>query len=117
LRARILLLLCALSLTGCNAIYGEPNEVDWPSPPSSFPTTFLRGRVLEVGVIVPIAGATVTRGEEQVTSDSEGYYNLLSGISASQAQLTVTKEGYDTLRVSLILNGGDQVYNPRLPKK
>ncbi|MBX3132641.1 MAG: carboxypeptidase regulatory-like domain-containing protein [Gemmatimonadaceae bacterium] len=109
---RRLLILSILALSGCNAIYGEPNRVDWPEPPSNYPTTLVRGRVFDLATNQPVAGATVTVQSASVsaTTDADGNYNL-DGIQAWAALFIVSRDGYDPLSVQLALSGGDQLRN------
>jgi hypothetical protein len=114
---RRVLILGALAFTGCNAIYGEPNQVEWPNPPSNYPTTFMRGQVLDFATNQPVSGALVATESRSVstTSDANGFYNL-DGIQAWAGSFEVVREGYEPLKQGLALNGGDQIWNFRIRK-
>jgi hypothetical protein len=95
---------------GCHTFPQDPNETRWPAPPSDPPLTFLSGRVFEFGSTTPLSGAVVMGNTSQANSDVGGYY-VLDGQRSSQILVVAAKEGYDTLRVSLVVNGGNQTYN------
>lgn len=115
---RRLLVLAVVALSGCNAIYGEPNQVEWPTPPSNYPTTYLRGRVLDIATNTPVAGALVASTSHGVSavSDANGFYNL-EGVQAWAGQFEVSADGFDVLRTGLALNGGDQVWDFRVRRQ
>lgn len=99
-----------LALASCHTFPNEPDATRWDPPPSQYPLTFVSGRVFRQGTSTPLEGAVVSAGTSSSVSDAGGNY-ALDGIRASQTLLVATKEGYDTLRLSLGLNGNNQTYN------
>jgi len=109
-RLSVLAVLFLAALASCHTFPNEPDSTRWESPPSQYPLTFVSGRVFRQGTTTPIEGAVVTAGTSRSVSDAAGYY-ALDGIRASQTLLIATREGYDTLRLSLGLNGSNQTFN------
>jgi hypothetical protein len=103
-------LLVLAALAGCHTFPTDPNETRWEPPPSQFPMTYLSGRVFRQGSSTPVAGVRVSGGNSSAVSDTNGFY-ALDGYRASQMLLVATKDGFDTLSVSLVLNGNNQTYN------
>jgi hypothetical protein len=103
-------LLVLAALAGCHTFPTDPNETRWEPPPSQFPLTYLSGRVFRQGTTTPVPGVRVSGGNSSVVSDTNGFY-ALDGYRASQMLLMATKDGFDTLSVSLVLNGNSQTYN------
>lgn len=113
LRTRLPLVLVAsvvAVLASCHTFPTDPNATRWDPPPSQYPITYVSGRVFQQGSTTPLEGVTVSAGATSSVSDAAGNY-ALDGIRASQTLLVATKAGYDTLRLSLGLNGSNQTFN------
>ena len=106
-------LLVLAAVVGCHTFPTDPNETRWDPPPAQFPITYVSGRVFRQGTTTPVAGVRVSGGNSVAVSDTNGFY-ALDGYRASQMLLTATKDGFDTLSVSLVLNGNSQTYNVSL---
>ena len=115
LPTRRLLVLLGLALVACVEPL-PPVTVDFPPLPNTYPTTFLRGRVTELGTDTPLAGVVVSREATQSVTNAEGIYSLAI-VDGYQVLMVLSKAGYDTARVTLQVNGGDQVWNARLTKQ
>jgi hypothetical protein len=102
--------LLAAALVSCHTFPTDPNATRWDPPPSQFPITYVSGRVFRQGTTTPVPGAVVSAGSSISVTDAAGNY-ALDGIRSSQTLLIAAKEGYDTLRLSLGLNGSNQTYN------
>jgi hypothetical protein len=112
---RGLMTVGVLALVACHEVMPS-SPVEWESPPTTYPTTYLRGRVMEFGTNVPLAGVAVIRDTTQTMTNAEGYYNFTIE-NGFQIMLTAAKAGYDTTSVALALRGGDQVMDLRLVKQ
>lgn len=103
-------LLALAALAGCHTFPTDPNATRWEPPPAQFPMTYVSGRVFRQGSTTPLAGVRVSGGTNTAVSDTNGNY-ALDGYRASQMLLIAIKDGFDTLSVSLVLNGSNQTYN------
>lgn len=103
-------LLVLSAVVGCHTFPTDPNNTRWESPPAQLPLTYVSGRVFRQGTATPVAGVRVSGGSSIAVSDTNGFY-ALDGYRASQMLLMATKDGFDTLNVSLVLNGSNQTYN------
>ncbi len=115
--SRLIIMLAAVTLP-VMACIGEPvnppsEGYGGPQPPSLVPTTHLHGQVIDLATNEPISGAKVSGGGTMTTTTSDGSYSL-QGLRMNVVLLTTTREGYDTLQTQLGLQGGSQVFNPRL---
>lgn len=104
------LAIAIVAAASCHTFPTDPNATRWDPPPAQFPLTFVSGRVFRQGTSTPIAGVTVEGGTSRSVTDSSGFY-ALDGYRASQMLVSAMKEGFDTLRVSIVLNGNNQTFN------
>jgi hypothetical protein len=115
LPTRRLLVLLVIALAACHEVMPS-SPVEWPSPPTTYPTTYLRGRVTEFGTNAPLGGVVVMHDAMQATTNADGYYTLTIE-DGFQIMLVMAKSGYDTARVALAVRGGDQVWDARLTRQ
>lgn len=109
-RLAVLAVVSLAAIAGCHTFPTDPDATRWEPPPSQFPMTYVSGRVFRQGSTTPIPGALVSGGNSTAVSDSNGFY-ALDGYRSSQMLVMVMKDGFDTLSVSLVLNGNNQTYN------
>jgi hypothetical protein len=102
--------LLAAALVSCHTFPTDPNATRWDPPPAQYPITYVSGRVFRQGTSSPLAGVVVSNETSTSVTDAAGNY-ALDGVRASQTLLVAAKDGFDTLRVSLVLNGSNQTYN------
>lgn len=109
-RLLVPLAIAVAAAASCHTFPTDPNATRWDSPPAQFPMTFVSGRVFRQGTSSPIAGVAVEGGSSRSVTDAAGFY-ALDGYRASQMLISAMKEGFDTVRVSIVLNGSNQTVN------
>ncbi len=115
--AGTLIVACGLSLLALACVGPEdgrlPGVVDTPTGPSRQLETNLRGQVLDMATLLPVAGATVRIDTVSWVSSEDGWYNL-QRLTLTAATLVATRAGYESTSVYIPLDGGDRVFNLRL---
>ena len=110
---RAVTFVVALAAAGC----GDRDSVlspspELPSPLTPAPTFTISGVIVEATESGPVAleGVTVENAftHEFAVTDSEGVYSM-RGISAGPAQLSISKEGYETQLVEAMVDGDERI--------
>ena len=107
------LAVAVAAIAGCHTFPTDPNATRWDPPPSIDPIGNFTGTVRDFDSNVLLPGVTVWIGSVVSVSDANGFYNV-AGVRGNQVLLQAWKEGFDTTRVSLQINGPNITYNVRL---
>ncbi|MFM8909906.1 MAG: hypothetical protein ACKOH8_04930, partial [Gemmatimonadota bacterium] len=107
----------AMATGGCDpdlfARTKDEADTEWPTGPVRPTETNLRGTVIDAVTLVPLPGAKVDAGVAASVADSLGTYNL-QRLTMAAVDLVTTRNGYDTLKTLLPLEGGDKSFTIRL---
>jgi hypothetical protein len=110
---RAVTFMVAFAAAGCgdrDSILSPSPEL--PAPPAPAPTFTISGVIVESTDAGPVAleGVTVENAftHEVAVTDSEGAY-YMRGISAGPAQLSISKEGFETQLVDTMVDGDERI--------
>ena len=93
----------ALALLLCLDVATAPAQAQ--APAAAQPARVLSGVVMDAESQTPIAGATVSVGAAQATTDAAGRFSLR--VAAGQVEVTATADGHFALTTTLDLRAGD----------
>jgi len=110
---RAVTLMVALAASGCgdrDSILSPSPEL--PAPLAPAPTFTISGVIVESTESGPVGleGVTVENSftHEVAVTDSEGVY-AMRGISAGPAQLSISKEGFETQLVDMMIDSDERI--------
>ncbi|HEX6334011.1 MAG TPA: TonB-dependent receptor [Flavisolibacter sp.] len=69
----------------------------------------VKGIITDADSKMPLAGATVSIGEQSTITDSTGEFQL-ANVAIGRSQLSVSMVGYDSKKTEVIVNSGKEVY-------